>query len=847
MRYALAATLTLFALAATASAEDMTPFVIPFGANPDSPLALKAAPIAPDGPRIVVKDGKFAADGRRVRVWGVNLCFSACVPPHEKADEMAARLAAAGVNSVRFHHMDSSPWPRGLLDPKDRLKIVPEALDRLDYLVDQLARRGITSNINLHVGREASTALGLPKPNTSYDKIVGIFTPALVDAQKQYARDLLGHVNPYRKVRYADDAAVAFVEITNEDSLFMWSAAADLPALPPYYADILRGQYAAWLKARYGTTQNLRTAWSKDAVPLGENMLASPVGTKPAANDAAGWVLEQHAGCAMTVAPVEGGEGAVRIMIQKSDATSWHLSVKHRPLKLAEGAYYTLRFRARSDQPRAVGYSVGLDVDPWTNLGLSATARLTPQWQDFRAGFVAKAATDAGRLAFSLGGSDVPLELAGVTLCPGGREGLREGEAIEGATVALFAPSETDVRGLDRLRFLAQTERGYFDGMREFLRKDLGVKSLVTGTIVFGPLGLYGQGGMDFIDGHSYWQHPRFPRRPWDSGDWTVEQKAMVDLPEGSTLPRLAAERLDGKPFTVSEYNHPAPNDFQAETVPMLAAFAAAQDWDGIWLFTYSHDSGAPADAMQSYFNIEQNPAKWGFMRAGTAVFRDFAVPPLGRTFSLSLGGWEGKHLDELAGLHRRFDRDMTAAANSLMAVPWTYLLQGRLAVAIEGHSGTVDNEVEVEPELTWTVEDGRGTFTASGPGARVVVTHAGGTDAAKVARPPFAAVTVTALDGKPLEKSAAILVTACGRSENTGMGFSEDRRTVGRNWGKAPVMIEPVTATVALPPGSWTCRALGPDGLPRGEVTLKKSGDAAVLPLDPSHKTMWYLLTPAK
>ncbi len=48
-------------------------------------------------------------------------------------------------------------------------------------------------------------------------------------------------MNPYRKVRYADDPAVAFVEITNEDSFFMWDGEETLRTLPPYYAAILRG------------------------------------------------------------------------------------------------------------------------------------------------------------------------------------------------------------------------------------------------------------------------------------------------------------------------------------------------------------------------------------------------------------------------------------------------------------------------------------------------------------------------------------------------------------------------------------------------------------------------------
>ncbi len=271
---ALVALLLLAAMAQAAAADDLVPFVIPQTPNPASLIALKSPPIPVDAAPLAARDGHFWAGDRRVRIWGVNTCFGASFPTYADAGRMAARLAAAGVNSVRFHHMDTQRYPNGILDPKDPMKLSAEALDRLDYLIDQLARRGVYANINLHVGRTASEWLGLPKTGTDYDKIVGIFTPQLVEAQRQYARDLLTHVNAYRKVRYADDPAVGFVEITNEDSFFMWDGEERLRALPEFYAKILRQQYAAWLKTRYKDTAGLRAAWAKGAEPLGANMLA---------------------------------------------------------------------------------------------------------------------------------------------------------------------------------------------------------------------------------------------------------------------------------------------------------------------------------------------------------------------------------------------------------------------------------------------------------------------------------------------------------------------------------------------------------------------------------------------
>ncbi len=843
-RIGLAAVATLWPL--LVSAAEMTPFVIPTHPNPESQIALKTESVPVDAQRLVVRDDHFALGDQRVRIWGVNLSFAACFPEKEDAPLIARRLADAGVNNVRFHHMDSTNWPRGLFDQKNPAQFAPEALERLDNFIDQLARHGIRANINLHVGRAASRVLGLPESNTRYDKIVGIFTPELIEAQEQFARDILGRMNTVRKVRYADDPAIAFVEITNEDSLFMWSAARDLPELPEYYASVLRGQFNDWLKNRHKTTGALRAAWSEGAVPLGENMLADPSFTmvKPKSSATPHWQLEQHAGCRVKAVALEDVAG-VRLTIEKADDTSWHLMLKQAPIQLTGGQYYTLMFRARADKPRLAAYSVGQDHDPWGNLGLAGRADLTDQWQSFRAGFVARTDEAHTRLAFSFGDDPTSFELADVRLSPGGREGLAADESLERGNAALFAPSESEPRVQDRWRFLAEAEKSYFDRMRRVIRDELGCKALVTGTVVYGPCGQYAQSDMDFIDAHSYWQHPRFPGRPWDQDNWIVNQLALVDHPDQATLPRLAAERLAGKPFTVSEYNHPAPNDYQAECIPMLAAYAAAQDWDGIWLYTYSHESDVHREKLNSYFDIDQNPAKWGFMRAGADIFLRGAVPPLPHTRQIAIARSAGSLLDDLIALHREHNRDMLAVAAACDTLAWQDLLTHRLAVAHAGGTATPAHPVAQPPTLRWDTAEGQGVFTAEAAGARVLVGHGGAQGAGiSLTAPKFAAITMTTLDGRQLDASKSLLITACGRAENTGMIFSEDRATVGRNWGEPPVCIEPVTATVRLPNGHWRCQALKPDGTPAQEVPIRISADAPPrLNLAPEYATMWYLL----
>ncbi len=832
-------------IGSAAQCQDFVPFAIPLQIDTQQAIWVgDYEPIRVDSERLAADGGHFYQKGQ-TRIWGVNLCFGANFPTHEDAPKVAARMAAAGVNSVRLHHMDTSRWPAGIWNAQDGRTIEPEALDRLDCFIHSLAQRGIFVNVNLHVGHKHSEVLGLPKTNREFDKIYGIFTPALIDAQKQYAREILTHVNPYRKVRYADDPAIAFVEITNEDSFFMWDADDTLRTLPPYYAGILQAQFNSWLSRRYKSDEALAAAWGKGVEPLSQDMVYNggfivwDEGSKVPAH----WNLEQHEGCRATLSGAQiSPQDAIQINVAKSDATQWHLQLTQAGLRLTEGRYYTLSFEATSQTKRQIGCVVSQAHAPWNNLGLSRSVNLGTEWQTFKFGFVATGSDDNARICFAFSGDATAFQIARVELRLGGQVGVAEGESMSDRNVELLRDSESTSRILDRMIFLAETEKAYFDDMRSFIRNDLGCKALVTGTIVFGPLGLYAQSDMDFIDSHAYWQHPTFPGRPWDSANWLINQRPMVDHPEQATLFRVAAERLAGKPFTLSEYNHPAPLDSQAECVPMVASFAAAQDWDGIWLFTYSHATDNWArESMTGFFDMDTNPAKWGFMRAGAAIFRDRAMPPFGTIKTMPIAQIP-REREDLARFHAAHGTNLLGTLAQAHGVHYDDMLRARIVPGYGGFSGGLAGRGSTRME--WDLDgDGNGFYQVASPRAKVYAGHANRFEkatkgAVRVATPEWVALTMT-----PLADDTQVLVTACGRCENVGMRFSPDRRTVGRNWGQAPAQIEAVKGTIVLPEGKWTCRALAPDGTPKQEIAVTYDNGRGVLAMSPEYGTMWYLL----
>ena len=183
----------ILSLATTASAALPPPpqnFVdFPMAYDPTAPgpfvaNSLIPAPAAINGP-ITAHDGHFYSGNTRTRFLGVNFCFAASFPTHADADIVAARLARFGINIVRFHHMDTQPFPSGIFEGNTN-HFSTEALDRLDYLIAALKKNGIYANLNLHVSHSFSRALKLPGADQAptADKLIDLFDPTLIDAEK---------------------------------------------------------------------------------------------------------------------------------------------------------------------------------------------------------------------------------------------------------------------------------------------------------------------------------------------------------------------------------------------------------------------------------------------------------------------------------------------------------------------------------------------------------------------------------------------------------------------------------------------------------------------------------------
>jgi len=219
--------------------------------------------------RIKAEGDKLMYNGKPIRIWGLNTCYSSIAPTREVAEQRAAFYSKMGVNSVRLHKFADGPSWNGVLDPNSSVLYseAPDKTPAMDYYIKCLKDKGIYTKLSANFG---STPLGpVERARVAYHGGEG-WTAAnhaatwldkdVQDIQIAQLVNLLNRVNTATEIRYADDPCIFVVELVNENCAFfysVWGGAMGIPALKQMAGE----QFRDWLHKKYGTEEKLLEAW----------------------------------------------------------------------------------------------------------------------------------------------------------------------------------------------------------------------------------------------------------------------------------------------------------------------------------------------------------------------------------------------------------------------------------------------------------------------------------------------------------------------------------------------------------------------------------------------------------
>ena len=785
-------------------------YIPPFDSS--SQQYLPQFPISPINSFVTINnDGNFAVNGERIKFWGINLVAEGAFIDKNNAGKIAGRIRKIGFNLVRFHHIDN-PWGSGSLFyamPSTRT-LNSNKLDILHHTIAKLKENGIYSNINLNVSRTFKITDGVVYADSlpEFGKYVTIFDRNLINLQKEYASQLLTSVNPYTGLPLSDDPAMAMVEIINENSVFRAWRDGILTTknkggvLSYYHSKLLDSLWNTFLLNKYSTTANLASAWNFGLITSGINLIkdwgfeTNPISTY--------WFLEQNNGTSGSITkdiinPFAGLLSA-KVTITNASGTYWHLQFRQTSISTKKDTTYLIKFAARANSAKKIFVALMLQEAPYTYFG-GKEFQLNETWQEFTFTFTGiQDAVNKTKLAFQFSANGT-YWFDNISLGTAPVNGLLSGESLEDKNILrnnysdLKSFSENRIK--DNSEFYINLTNSFFSEMIDFLKNTINVKVPIVGTNWnIGFQDLISQSKADYLDNHSYWDHPQFPGVPWSNTDWLINNTSMTKEISGSTIPGLfAGIKVKGKPYTISEYNHPFPNRFQAEAPLFIGAYSSFHDIDGIMYFEYNGSYDYMTDKISSYFSIHNNPLFMALNPSISYLFRNNLVSSGLETYDINLsksdilkiptkdnGNWSGYNFFDknIAFSHRTQIVDFEAQSTTDFTTFPTYN---------QDIITSDNNEITINKNGILSVSShkfiGLSGFLNQFNNYSINNFKLNNCS-------DFGAITITPLNGDSIVNSDKLLLTAVSKVQNTNMIWN-GVNTINNNWGTSPTLMNPL------------------------------------------------------
>ncbi len=402
--------------------------------------------------------------------------------------------------------------------------------------------------------------------------------------------------------------------------------------------------------------------------------------------------------------------------------------------------------------------------------------------------------------------------------------------------------------------FLVEVTRSYYLEMIQHMR-ETGVKIPIAGTNWSrNRAHLSSQLVADFTDSHAYWYGWN-----WSKDDKSFLNESMTGSID-NMLPYLAFNRVGGKPFFVSEWDDPWPNEWRAESPLLLAAVGSMQGWGGFAIHTYRYTLdenvdmiGKPitSDAIGGVyyrggvFDTFNDPAKFGLFYHAALILRRGDVGTSEKTTNILIR-----------------EPSSVGFNNSLKALQLTPEKE-RIAMVLDDATGDKEEliysdipvlDVEQGEVLSDNKELYRNLKKRIGwidtPNTKAVYGFVGNEEDIRLTnlkikvKTDFATVAISTLTDEPINRSSNMLLTAVGRADNTYSRYNEDH-TKQLEVGEGPIQVEIIEAIIEIETERKDLRVMSvnPQGFITGYIPSEYFDGKFRFTIGQEFQSMYYLI----
>ena len=258
----------------------------------------------------------------------------------------------------------------------------------------------------------------------------------------------------------------------------------------------------------------------------------------------------------------------------------------------------------------------------------------------------------------------------------------------------------------------------------------------------------------DYVDSHSYVDHPTFPQKQWSLPS-RCDNSNPIMTGKPDILHKGWAEGAS-KPYAITEWNFSGPGRYRGMGGILMGALAAQQGWDGLWRFAYSHSADrikSETPGSPGYFDCVIDPLVAASDRASVCLF-------------LRGDAAQASKVESQKSNVPTFDlRPLTLDEK-----------RGSMAIVTErtcggfAESGRIDAgplSFEICPAV-------RRSFDSSKPAAENSVATT---------------VWASSLDGAPVERSSRLLLVHLTDVQGEGALYADESRRLLLRWGRGCLM----------------------------------------------------------
>ena len=757
--------------------------------------------------KIKIKNGHFYYKNKQVRFFGTNVAYAAAFPEKADAPNIAKRMSQLGINVVRFHHMDSRDiW--GSTENNRNSIISQTQLDKLHYFLFCLKQNGIYANINLHVSRNYPEIMDEKEILNafSYGKSLDRFYPQFIQDQLKYAKDLLGSFNNYTGYKVGDDPMILNVELNNENTMFNLENEDKVKVLNDKLKAELVKQWRDYLKSKYNKYEDIEKNYNNETIDYNNDLLEN-----------------NKINCQNSNSKCTFEENLVKFDVTEEPANSWGNQIHYGLINISNFTTYTVEFDAKvqKETDQTMDFEFQENSNPYRIYLRISKIKLKTNFEHY---------TLSAKTSFDCQFTETSKPMVKIILPPvinhyevknlklyQGKGKTNFTENGEKSIEKVLYPTNTLIQNLpnmayDLRNFFLLTETNTQKNITNYIKQNLGFPDLLVldSQVSYGSFFTYQRenDNSDIIDMHGYWEHPQFETgHSWDRNYYSIKNTPMIKSKEFGTFKTISKGKCYNKPFTVSEYNHPFPNEHLHEKFAMFGSWSAFHDYDAIYQFSY--DQAKNEEYISGYFKMSSNPIDFAMSPYISLAFRENYVQKSKNYVKVKLtkGYIAEKMKDKNYNMNDFLANYFYAGWSAVYEVQINDdnkveepIIETNINISEKGYFMNDqikwNNNGEGNEAYYYVITDKYITLTGFlGNSEMNKDNNLGDLINIKVKLNEKLNDTCTiglvSLDGKKLESSEKLLLTIVGKVRNTDQKWNEGRTTTSSGWGKSPTLVQ--------------------------------------------------------